>query len=109
MLFAALVLVSIEGEHDCLEECVDLGQADETAEGGNVSRFGLEEEEEVGVLLELALVGEVTFGGVHIFKMLFDFVLLKAKLASLNDISIQGSAHFVESHTVLDKQPNAGI
>jgi hypothetical protein len=29
VLFSALVLVSVDGEHDCLEELVDLGHRDE--------------------------------------------------------------------------------
>jgi hypothetical protein len=34
-----------------LKKGVNFGQADETAEGGDMARLGLEEEEEVGVLL----------------------------------------------------------
>ena len=56
MLFAALILVSVESEHDSLEECVDLGKADQAAEGCNVPWLGLKEEEEVAVLLHLAVV-----------------------------------------------------
>ena len=51
MLFPTFVLVPVEGEHDGLEEGVNFGQADETAEGGDMTRLGLEEKEEIGVLL----------------------------------------------------------
>jgi hypothetical protein len=44
MLFTALILVSINCEHDRLEERINLGHGDQTAEVGNVSRLGLEQE-----------------------------------------------------------------
>jgi len=37
----------------------------------------LEEEEEVGVLLQFALVREVTFGRIYLFEMFLDFTLLR--------------------------------
>lgn len=51
VLLARLVLVAVQREHDSLEERVDLAQRHEAAQRGDVSRFGLEEEEEVRVLL----------------------------------------------------------
>lgn len=51
MFLSTLVLVAVEGEHDGLEEGIDFGQADETTEGSDMAGFGLEKEEEVGVLL----------------------------------------------------------
>ena len=39
-------------------------------------RFGLEKEEEVGVLLKFAFVGEMSLGSIDILEMSFDFVLL---------------------------------
>lgn len=45
MLFPRFVLVSVESEHDGLEEGVDFAERDESAEGGDVAWFGLEEEE----------------------------------------------------------------
>ena len=41
-----------------------------------MSRFGLEKEEEVGVLLQLPVVGEVTLGRIDFLEVLFDFMLL---------------------------------
>lgn len=76
MLFPTLVLVAVEREHDRLEEGVNLGEGDEPAEGGDVSGFGLQEEEEVGVLLHLAVVRKVAFGRLYVFQVLLDFMLL---------------------------------
>jgi hypothetical protein len=41
VLFTTLVLVSVNGEHDGLEEGVDLGHGNQTAQVGDVTRFGL--------------------------------------------------------------------
>lgn len=61
MLLSALVLVSVQGEHHRLKVGINLGKGNETTEGGDVSWLGLEEEEEVGVLLKLAFVGVLAF------------------------------------------------
>jgi hypothetical protein len=61
MLFSALILVPIDREHDGLEERVDLGHCDETAEVCNVARLGLEEEQQISVFLRLLIVGEEAF------------------------------------------------
>lgn len=76
MLFSAFILVSVEREHDSLEKGINFRKGDETAKSSDVSGFGLEKEEKVGVLLHLAIVGEVTFGSIDIFEVFFDFVLL---------------------------------
>lgn len=78
MFLSALVLVSIEGEHDGLKEGINFGERDEATEGGDVSRFGLEEEKEVGVLLQLAFIGVLSFCRVDFLEMSFDFALLLA-------------------------------
>lgn len=49
VLFPTFVLVSVEREHDCLQEDVDLGHGDQSTEGGDMSRFGLEQKEQVSV------------------------------------------------------------
>jgi hypothetical protein len=41
-----------------------------------VARFGLEKEEEIGVLLDFAVVGVVTFCRIDLLKRSFDFTLL---------------------------------
>lgn len=51
MLLAALVLVSVQREHDGLEKGVDFGQADESTEVGDVPGLGLEEEKKIRILL----------------------------------------------------------
>jgi hypothetical protein len=38
--------------------------------------FGLQEEEEIGVLLKLAIIGIVTLCGIDLFKRSLDFSLL---------------------------------
>jgi len=77
VLFSTFVLVTVEGEHDRLEEGVNFGQANETTERGDVARLGLEEEEEVGVLLKFALIWEMTFGRIHLLEVLLNFTLLE--------------------------------
>jgi hypothetical protein len=59
-----------------LKQSVDLREGNETAEGGDVTGLGLEEEEEVRVLLDLALVRMVSILRVCFLKMLFELVLL---------------------------------
>jgi hypothetical protein len=77
MFLTALVLVSVDCEHDSLEQCVNLGHGDEPAKMGNVSRLGLEEEQQVAVFLRLVVVGEKTFLQLHaFFEVACDFILL---------------------------------
>lgn len=77
MLLATLVLVSVDGEHDGLEQRIDFGHGDQSAEMCNVSRLGLQEEQQVAVLLCLVVVGKETFLQLHaIFEVARDFVLL---------------------------------
>lgn len=61
MLFTALVLVSVDCEHDGLEEGVDLGHGDKSTQVRNVPGLGLQEEHEVAVSLRLVVVGEDAF------------------------------------------------
>lgn len=80
MLFATLVLVSVNGEHDGLEEGIDLGHGDQTAQVGNVTRFGLQEEQKVAVFLGSFIIREESLlwiGGV--IEVARDFVLLEKK------------------------------
>lgn len=58
MLFTALILISVNGEHDGLEQGVNLGHCDETAEMGDVSGLGLKKEEEIPIFLCLLVVRE---------------------------------------------------
>jgi len=41
-----------------------------------VARFRLKEEEKVGILLQFAVIGIVTFGRIYFFKCSFNFSLL---------------------------------
>jgi len=45
-----------------------------------VTRFRLEKEEEVGILLQLAVIGVVTFSRIYFFKCSFYFSLLYPEL-----------------------------
>lgn len=78
MLFSGFVLVSVNGEHDGLEQRVNLGHGDETAKMGNVTRLGLKEEQEVSIFLGFVVIGKEALlhvGG--IFEMAGDFILLQ--------------------------------
>jgi hypothetical protein len=44
MLLATLVLVSVDGEHDSLEEGIDFGHGNKSAKMSDVAGFGLKEE-----------------------------------------------------------------
>ena len=88
MLFSTLVLVSIQCEHDGLKKGIDFGQADEATEGGDVSGFGLEEEEEVGILLQLSVVRIMALSGIYILQGSFDFTLLTGQIRSTRNQSI---------------------
>lgn len=58
MLFSTLILIPVDGEHDGLQQRVDLGHGNKAAEVGNVPRLRLEEEEQVSVFLRLLVVGK---------------------------------------------------
>jgi len=77
MFFAAFILIPVDGEHDCLEKRVNLCHGDQPAEMSDVSRFGLEEEEEVAIFLGLVIIGEEAFLNVcSIIEMAGDLILL---------------------------------
>jgi hypothetical protein len=61
MLFTALILVSIDCEHDGLKKGVYLGHGDKAAEMGDMSRFGLKEEKKVAIFLCFLVVWKETF------------------------------------------------
>lgn len=51
MFFSVFILVTIEGEHDDLEQTIDLLHRDHSGEVSNVFRGGLKEEEHLPVQL----------------------------------------------------------
>ena len=53
--------------------------------------FGLEKKEEVGILLDFSVVGEVAFFWINVFKVSFDLVLLKKPMS---DNTHQGRRQF---------------
>jgi hypothetical protein len=77
MLLSTLILIAVDCEHDGLQKRVDLGHGDQSTEMRNVLRLGLQEEEQVAVLLRLVVVGEEAFlqfcGFIEVTR---DFVLL---------------------------------
>lgn len=79
MLFATLVLVSVKGEHDCLQKCVNLCQTDKTTESCNVPGLGLQEEEEVAVLLCFAIVEDGARWLLGVFECTGYFGLLESE------------------------------
>ena len=67
MLFTALVLVSVNGEHDSLQQLIDFSHCDETAQMRNMSRFALQQKKQIAVFLRLFIIREGPFrkvGGV---------------------------------------------
>jgi len=60
MLFTALILISVYCEHNRLKQRINLGHCDQTAEMGDVSWLGLEEEKEIAVFLGLLVVWKET-------------------------------------------------
>ena len=61
MLFTALILVSVDCEHDGLQQLVNLCQRDQATKMSDVSRLGLEQEQEIAIFLCLLIVGECSF------------------------------------------------
>jgi hypothetical protein len=47
VLFSRFVLISVEGEHDSLEEGIDFAEGDQSTQSCDMSRFGLKEEEQI--------------------------------------------------------------
>jgi hypothetical protein len=107
MLFSALILVSVYGEHDSLQKRIYLGHGDEPAEVGNVAWFGLEEKKEVAVLLRFFIVWEEAFGDVGgVFQVTSDFFALRRTLAfSIPVHSRAGQQGYLfKSHAILNQQ-----
>ena len=84
MFLSTLVLVAINCEHDGLEQRIDLGHSNETAKVGDMSRFGLQEEEQVAVLLRFVIVRKEAFLKIcGLFEMACDFILLQGLVSYL--------------------------
>ena len=69
--------------------------------------LGLQEEEQVRILLELPVVWVMAFGCVHFLEMFLHLVLLGDCEGGL--YSKDGMTHLIESHAVLNKQANPRI
>lgn len=84
MLFSTLILVTVDGKHDRLQQRVNLGHGNEPAQVGNVPGLGLQKEQQISVFLCLIVVGECAllhFGS--ILKVASNFILLESLLAKL--------------------------
>lgn len=78
MLFTTFVLVTVDGEHDRLEEGVDFRHGNETTQVGDMTRFGLEKEEQIAIFLSFLVVGEETLLGINSFvEVICNFILLE--------------------------------
>lgn len=107
MFLSTLVLVSVNGKHDGLQQRVNLGHGHEAAEVRNVPGFRLQEEQQVSVSLRLVVIGKgalLHFGG--ILEMACDFVLL-----FLSEEQQRGSrnTYLLEGHAVLDQEGNSRV
>lgn len=77
MLFSALVLVSINRKHDRLQQRIDFGHGNESAQVCNVAGFGLKQKQQVSILLGLLVVRkESLLQFRRIIEMAGDFILL---------------------------------
>lgn len=83
MLFAAFVLVSVDGKHNRLKQRIDLCHRDQPTQVGNVSGLRLQKKQEVAVFLCLVVVGKDTLLHLEsILEMAGDFILLQRALES---------------------------
>ena len=71
----------------------------------------MEEEEEVGILLDPPVVGEIAFFWINVFKVSLYLVLLKMPMRNEDWMrrKRENWAHFVQSHAVLNEQSYPGI
>ena len=106
MFLATFVLVSVDGEHDGLQEGIDFGHGDEATEMSDVTGFGLEEEEQVAIFLGFVVVGEETLLGVcRVVQMTGDFILLYHLMSiSLYICCKSQGAYLFQRHAVLDQK-----
>ena len=104
MLFSTLILVSVDGEHDGLEEGVDLGHRHQPAEMGNMPRLRLQQEHQVAVLLGLVVIGESTLLHIgSIFKITGNFILLESQSVHQRQAHFSTSlTHLLQCHAILN-------
>lgn len=77
MFLATLVLVSIDSEHDGLEQGIDFRHRHKSTQVRNVAGFRLEKEEKVSIFLCFVIVGKEAFLGVDsVVQAVCNFVLL---------------------------------
>ena len=104
MLLPAFILVTVDGEHDGLQERIDLGQSDKSTEMRNVPRFCLEEEKQIAVFLSLLVIREEAFLDLgSVVEMARNLVLLHHQSFT---VLLRGPfrAYLFQGHAILNKQ-----
>lgn len=89
VLFATLILIPVNREHDCLQQRIYLRHRDKATQMGDMPGLGLEQEKQVSVFLGFVVIGEDTllhFGGV--FEMTRNFILLRYRERSTVNVGI---------------------
>lgn len=122
MLLSALILIAVDGKHDGLEEGVNFGHGDQSAEMGDVSGFRLQQEQQVAVFLRLFIVGERTLLHIgRVIEMVLDFLTLKGVVTVSSGRRERGCgegwwwlllcecAYLFKCHAILDEQGDAGV
>ena len=108
MFFTALILISVDGEHDCLEQRVNLGHRDQSAKVSDVPGLRLQKKEKISVFLRLIVVRETTLLHLKgILKMAGNFILLR--VCKKRFIQLPRKAYLLQSHAILDKQCNSRV
>lgn len=110
VFFSAFILVPIYGEHDGLQEVINLSHVDQPAEVCDMSRFGLKEEEKVAVFLRLVIVGECAMYNVRrLLEMTGKLVLLHASNQQRVHAVYDPFPYLFYPQTVMDEQGNPRI
>lgn len=104
MLFAAFVLVAVDGEHDRLQQSIDLGHGNQPTEMCNVPGLRLEQEQQVSVFLRLLIVGKEALLQLGSFvEVTCDFVLLGTVSPGVVSQMLYHT-YLLQRHAVLNQQ-----
>ena len=107
MLFSTLVLVSIDGEHDCLQQGINLGHGHKPAQVRDMPGLRLQQEHEVAISLSLVVIWEDSLLNVcRVFQVACNFVLLLQGHAILNQ---QGNPRVEVPHVLLEDEVLLGL
>ena len=101
MFFPTLVLITVECEHHGLEQSIDFCKADKAAKSSNMSGLRLQQEEEIGILLQFSVIRVVPFCGIHLFQRPLDFTLL-IYLFRIDQNRQRQITYLIQCHAVLN-------